>query len=47
MLEYISFVVCFVYCVIDNWMPVATHRHEPSERKCAKSRPLLKLHAVH
>jgi hypothetical protein len=32
MVHYIIFIVCFVYCVIDNWMPVATHGHEPSKR---------------
>jgi hypothetical protein len=30
MAHYIIFIVCFVYYVIDNKMPVATHGHEPS-----------------
>jgi hypothetical protein len=30
---YIICIICFVYCVVYNWMPVATHRHEPSEER--------------
>jgi hypothetical protein len=36
MAHYIIFIVCFVYYVIDNKMPVGTHGHEPSVKKIAR-----------
>jgi hypothetical protein len=35
---YIIFIVYFVYCVLDNLMPVATHGYEPSATRSHKHR---------
>jgi hypothetical protein len=43
MLYYIISIVYFMYCIIDNWMPVATHGHESSiyERAGGHIKPLF------
>jgi hypothetical protein len=36
---YIICIICFVYCVVYNWMPIATHGHEPSLHEGSIMRP--------
>jgi hypothetical protein len=29
-----NFIKCFVYCIMDIYMAIATHKHFPSVNKC-------------
>jgi hypothetical protein len=41
---YIIAIVYFVYCVLDNLMPVATHGHEPSGLLHAKLQTIKEIY---